>query len=84
MAFSAHDLPDEVAARCVRLVEAYGLCYGAIDLVLDPGGEYIFLELNPMGEWLFVQLATGLPGVTSPAAGALAPAGAVVRLAVAP
>lgn len=60
-AFTVHMLPDELAACCIRLVEAYGLCYGAIDLVLTPAGEYIFLELNPMGEWLFVQLATGLP-----------------------
>ena len=58
---SAHALPDDVAARCVRLVEAYGLRYGAIDLVVTPDGEHVFLELNPMGEWAWVELETGMP-----------------------
>jgi glutathione synthase/RimK-type ligase-like ATP-grasp enzyme len=28
-----------------------GLVYGAIDLILTPDGEYVFLEVNPSGEW---------------------------------
>jgi len=56
-----HALPDDVAARCVRLVAAYGLRYGAVDLVLTPAGDHVFLELNPMGEWAFVQTETGMP-----------------------
>ena len=58
---AAHALPEDVAARCVRLVEAYGLCYGAVDLVLTPAGDHVFLELNPMGEWAWVQMETGMP-----------------------
>ena len=38
-----------------------GLCYGAIDLVLTPGGDYVFLEINPSGQYLWVERATGLP-----------------------
>ena len=60
-AFARHALPAAVAACCAGVVQAYGLCYGAIDLVLTPSGEYVFLELNPMGEWAFVQLEAGLP-----------------------
>jgi glutathione synthase/RimK-type ligase-like ATP-grasp enzyme len=60
-ALAAHDLPDDVGALCVRIVEAYGLVYGAVDLVLTPAGDYVFLELNPMGEWVFVQVETGMP-----------------------
>lgn len=33
-----------------------GLRYGAIDMIVTPGGEYIFLEINPNGQWYFVQL----------------------------
>jgi glutathione synthase/RimK-type ligase-like ATP-grasp enzyme len=56
-----HELPDDVAERCVRLVRELGLCYGAIDLVLTPDGRYVFLEINPNGQYLWIELATGLP-----------------------
>lgn len=56
-----HELPREVADRCVRLTAAFGLTYGAIDLILTPGGEYVFLEINPNGAWGFVELRAGLP-----------------------
>jgi hypothetical protein len=56
-----HDLPAEVAQRCVRLVEGMGLNYGAIDLVLTPEGRYVFLEINPNGQYLWIEEATGLP-----------------------
>ena len=56
-----HDLPGDVAERCVRLVRALGLCYGAIDLVLTPDGRYVFLEINPNGQYLWIEHATGMP-----------------------
>jgi hypothetical protein len=59
--YRAHALPDEIESRCVRLVEALGLCFGAIDLILTPDGEYVFLEINPNGQWWFVERLSGLP-----------------------
>jgi hypothetical protein len=56
-----HALPDDVARRCVALVERLGLCYGAIDLVLTPDGRYVFLEINPNGQGLWIEQMTGLP-----------------------
>lgn len=56
-----HVLPEDVAGLCVRLVEELGLNFGAIDLVLTPGTEYVFLEINPNGQYLWVEYATGLP-----------------------
>jgi hypothetical protein len=56
-----HELPQEIAQRCVRLVEELGLCYGAIDMVLTPDGRYVFLEINPTGEYLWLERVTGLP-----------------------
>jgi glutathione synthase/RimK-type ligase-like ATP-grasp enzyme len=56
-----HDLPDEVAERCLRLVAELGLSYGAIDLVLTPDGRYVFLEINPNGQYLWIEHATGMP-----------------------
>lgn len=57
----AHALEADVAAGCVRMLREYGLRYGAIDLVLTPSGEHVFLEINPMGEWVWAELAAGLP-----------------------
>jgi glutathione synthase/RimK-type ligase-like ATP-grasp enzyme len=59
--YSAYDLPAEVAARCVALTRALGLCFGAIDLVVTPAGEHVFLEVNPNGQWAWVEDLTGLP-----------------------
>lgn len=56
-----HDLPGEVADRCVRLVERLGLNFGAIDLICTPDGRYVFLEINPNGQWLWIETLTGLP-----------------------
>lgn len=58
---TAHDLPRDIADRCIAHVRELGLRYGAIDLVLDPKGTYWFLENNPNGQWAFVELATGQP-----------------------
>ncbi|MGH2557425.1 MAG: MvdC/MvdD family ATP grasp protein [Thermomicrobiales bacterium] len=59
--YLAHDLPDEVARRCVRLLARLGLSYGAIDMILTPDGRYVFLEINPSGLFLWIEEATGLP-----------------------
>jgi hypothetical protein len=56
-----HELPDEIAQRCVRLTEELGLCYGAIDMILTPEGRYVFIEINPNGQYLWIEELTGLP-----------------------
>jgi len=37
------------------------LSFGAIDLLLTPTGEYVFLEINPNGQWYWLELITGIP-----------------------
>lgn len=56
-----HELPEEVAERCLQLVRRFGLVFGALDLILTPDGEYVFLELNPNGEWDWIEGLTDLP-----------------------
>ncbi len=50
-----HSLPQDVEAKCLALVRCLGLAFGAIDLILTPYGEYIFLEINPNGQWAWLQ-----------------------------
>jgi glutathione synthase/RimK-type ligase-like ATP-grasp enzyme len=56
-----HELPREVEQRCLQLVERLGLCYGAIDLILTPDDQYVFLEINPNGQYLWIEQETSLP-----------------------
>jgi hypothetical protein len=78
--YSVHALPPELEARCVALTHALGLSYGAIDLILTPDGEYVFLEINSNGQWLWVEELTKLP-IADAIAGLLA-AGAAPNAAV--
>lgn len=59
--YSAHRMPAAVERACLRLLDYFGLRFGAIDLVLTPDGEYVFLELNPVGQWAWIQDLTEMP-----------------------
>jgi hypothetical protein len=54
-------LPPRVERRCRRLLRSLGLAYGAIDLIVTPQGEYVFLEVNPAGQFLWIEAQVGLP-----------------------
>jgi hypothetical protein len=56
-----HSLPRELEQRLGALMGRLGLQFGAIDLILTPGGEYVFLEVNPSGEWGMLEHELDLP-----------------------
>lgn len=53
--YEAGGLPAPVERRCIEFVHSYGLTFGAIDLIVTPEGEHVFLENNPVGQFLFVE-----------------------------
>ena len=53
--YEAEHLPAEVERRCLDFVHSYGLAFGALDLIVTPAGDYVFLENNPVGQFLFVE-----------------------------
>jgi glutathione synthase/RimK-type ligase-like ATP-grasp enzyme len=55
MTVEAYDLPEPIRAQCTELMRALGLVFGAMDFVVTPKGEYIFLEVNEMGQFLWVE-----------------------------
>jgi MvdD pre-ATP grasp domain len=59
--YAIHVLPPHLEQRCRRIVEGQDLCYGAIDMVLTPAGEYVFLECNPNGQWGWIENEVDLP-----------------------
>jgi hypothetical protein len=54
-----HALPQLVHTRCIKLLQRLGLAFGAIDMVLTPQNEYVFLEINPNGQWAWIEQITG-------------------------
>src|SRR5262249_12327759 len=69
-AWRSYSLPTEVEEKLLRLLDHFGLNFGAIDLILTPGGQYVFLEVNPLGS--FAWLEHGLWDERFPLSGAVA------------
>lgn len=59
--FAPYTLPQIIEEQCRTLVRMLGLTYGALDFILTPEGEYIFLEINPGGQYEFLEQKTQLP-----------------------
>lgn len=51
--FKPAEAPEQLLQQCRALLRAFGLTYGAIDLVRQ-GQVYQFLEVNPTGEWVWL------------------------------
>lgn len=61
VAYRPHKLPSCIEQKCLLLLKEFNLLFGAIDLILTPGGEYVFLELNANGQWRWIEDLTGQP-----------------------
>ena len=61
LTFEPTVLPGAVAERCLHLMQSLGLVYGAIDLIVTPEDEHVFLEVNPAGQFLWAESEAGLP-----------------------
>lgn len=59
--YEAADLPASIENKLLALLEALDLQYAAIDMIVTPTGEYVFLEANPHGAWLWLEDALGIP-----------------------
>jgi hypothetical protein len=53
-AWAAYELPGGLADRLLRLLDHFGLNYGAVDLIVRPDGRHVFLELNASGSFAFL------------------------------
>jgi glutathione synthase/RimK-type ligase-like ATP-grasp enzyme len=58
--FYTEEIPNEIKEKCIALVKILNLRFGAIDLIKDKEGNYIFLEINPNGQWAWIENETGL------------------------
>jgi glutathione synthase/RimK-type ligase-like ATP-grasp enzyme len=53
-------LPTEIEQKVYAFMHNFGLVYGALDFVVTPDGDHVFLEVNPSGAYMWVEAATGL------------------------
>lgn len=53
-------LPAQVESRLLELTRRLNLNFGAIDMILTPEDEFVFLELNPTGQWGWLEELTGV------------------------
>ena len=56
-----YELPREVEVKLLRLMDYFGLNYGAADFIVTPDGGHVFLEVNPVGEFFWLERHPGLP-----------------------
>jgi glutathione synthase/RimK-type ligase-like ATP-grasp enzyme len=59
--YRVYQLPRETREQCLRLTRQLGLVTAALDFVITPDNEHVFLEINPGGQWLWLESETGLP-----------------------
>ncbi|MEZ4886015.1 MAG: MvdD family ATP-grasp ribosomal peptide maturase [Chitinophagales bacterium] len=51
-----YDLPLIVKEKLLQLMAHFQLTYGAIDVIVTPDEEYVFLEVNPAGEFFWLEM----------------------------
>jgi len=51
------EVPRGVDAACRHIMATLGLRYGAFDLIVQPGGDAVFLEVNEAGQCFWLELA---------------------------
>lgn len=56
--YERHKIPPALSAICLQMVRTLGLVYSALDFILTPTGEYVFLEINPSGQWGWIEQET--------------------------
>ncbi|WYL93605.1 MAG: MvdD family ATP-grasp ribosomal peptide maturase [Gloeotrichia echinulata IR180] len=54
--WESYKLPEDIEKKLLKLMAYFGLNYGAIDIIVTPDGEYIFLEINPVGEFFWMEI----------------------------
>lgn len=52
---SIYELPKEIEHACLNLIKSYSLNYSALDFIVTPKGEYVFLENNPCGQFHYIE-----------------------------
>ena len=55
-----YHLPAEIEDKLKLLLAQLKLNFGAIDMIVTPEDEHVFLEVNPSGQWGWIERLTGM------------------------
>ena len=58
---SIFELPAKIEKFCIEFLKEQNLLYGAMDFIVTPNNEYVFLENNPFGQYLWLEIETKIP-----------------------
>lgn len=58
---TVYELPKSIKEKCFEITHGLGLNYSAIDLILTPDDDFVFLECNPNGQWAWLEERLGFP-----------------------
>jgi len=53
--YEVFELPKGIKRKLINLHQKFEMFFGAYDFIVDPKGEYYFLEVNPAGQWLWLE-----------------------------
>ena len=59
--WQSYEITKELQQQLTLLMNEIGLSFGAIDLIRQTDGQYVFLEVNPIGEWGMLEKELNLP-----------------------
>lgn len=57
------ELPVQYINKLYKMLEEFGLNFGAFDIIRDDDDTLYFIELNPNGQWYWIEILTGMPMV---------------------
>jgi len=58
--YEVANLPDEIERKLFEIMRLSRLRFGAFDLIEQPNGDFVFLEVNPAGNWLWLEDRLGI------------------------
>lgn len=59
-----YQLPDAIKLSILEFMRVCKVDYGAIDMILTPDNEYVFLEINPSGQYIWIENLAN-PGISA-------------------
>lgn len=61
ISYTTIETPDLVRSCVSALLDSLKLRFAALDFIVDPDGQWWFLECNPNGQWAWIEDETGMP-----------------------
>jgi D-alanine-D-alanine ligase-like ATP-grasp enzyme len=54
-------LPIDYLNKLHKMLDEFGLNFGAFDIIRDEDDTIYFIELNPNGQWYWIEIFTKMP-----------------------